>query len=86
MKSKTLLLIPMAFFAVGVYMAWHATFRGVQVDALMVAFGFIFAGLIAIIFIVGLPSDANLIEPLMPEILTMFLYPTKVIISPRCGN
>jgi hypothetical protein len=56
MKSKTLLLllIPLAFFVVGSYLVWRATFRGTQVYPLMIAFGFIFAGIVTIISVFGL--------------------------------
>jgi len=52
-KRLLLFVIPIAFFAVGGFMAWRATFRGVEIYSLMTGFILIFIGLFAFVLIIG---------------------------------
>ncbi|MDH5702438.1 MAG: hypothetical protein OEZ12_06690 [Candidatus Bathyarchaeota archaeon] len=52
-KTLLLLVIPIAFFAVGGFTAWRATLRGVEVYPLMTGFILIFIGLFAFVLILG---------------------------------
>jgi hypothetical protein len=52
-KKFLLLVVPIAFFAVGGFMAWRATFRGVEVYSLMTGLFLIFIGLFAFALILG---------------------------------